>query len=246
MKSFNLLSWFLRPRTNLYPKVSLDFRCTACEHQFKGKVRRLYIDLNTYDARYLDEGGPTRSEFIVAERVSCPNCQVVDQYRLGPAAFQRLAETQLIANNGLPHPNQPIQCIRFSLRDGRAMHPLDALAYLAEQVADQSDPNEIRLEYANLLRMLGYQAEAEAQYRLALARDPTEPEALLNLAIFHGKRYEKEAAAQYLITLADSAERGRHPDQALFAQAAQDVMDGVVQMDSIELTAPALFNIETG
>ena len=240
--SFNLLDWFTRPRTNFYPKLPFDFICTACDHAFKRKIRRLYVDLNTYDQRHIHQMRPIHSEFIVAERIICPKCQKVDQFKLGPGMYRYLTETPLISNNGLPYPNRPIQCIRFALRDGRAMHPLAALKWLQDRVEGYTDGNEMRLEYANLLRMLGYHQEAEAQYHLALTRNPQEPEALFNLAVFHGKRREKDAAVSYLHQLTDPAQHTDHPEQPIFAQAAQDIMDGAIQMDSIELTAPVLFD----
>ena len=244
MKIFNVMDWFTRPRTNLYPKLEIEFQCSACNHRFKRKVRRMYIDLNTYDERHYLGSGPKRSEFVIAERITCPKCKTVDQFKLRASAYNRLAETPLMANNGLPAPHKPLQCIRFALRDGRSMHPLDALQLLAEAVKDQTDTNETRLEYANLLRMLGYHDQAEAQYRIALERNPLEPEALLNLAIFHGKRGEKEQAVKYLFRLVETVEESQHPDHPLFAEAAQQIMDGLIQMDSIELTAPVLFEID--
>jgi hypothetical protein len=244
MKIFNVMDWFTRSRPNLYPKIDIEFQCTACNHRFKRKVRRMYIDLNTYDERHFLGSGPTRSEFVIAERITCPKCKTVDQFKLRPSTYSRLAETPLIANNGLPAPHKPIQCVRFALRDGRSMHPLDALQTLAEAVEDKTDTNETRLEYANLLRMLGYYDQAEAQYQIALERNSLEPEALLNLAIFHGKRREKDQAVEYLLRLVNTVGESRHPDHALFAEAGQQIIDGEIQMDSIELTAPVLFVID--
>ena len=103
--------------------------------------------------------------------------------------------------------------------------------------------NPIRLEYANLLRMLGRHAESEAEFSKVLEQDPLEPEALLNMAVFHGKRHEKEQAVSYLFKVKETAEHSPHTDHELFVDAAQQIMDGVIQMDSIELTAPMLFDV---
>lgn len=80
---------------------------------------------------------------------------------------------------------------------------MDALLYYAEQVQKQPEELDLRLDYANTLRMLGYHQEAEGQYRLVLERDETEPQALLNLAVFHGKREEKAEATSYLLRLVE-------------------------------------------
>ena len=242
-KKFSFREWLTRTRTSLYPKIDFEFHCLACRQRFKYKLRRLYVDLNTYDQRQLGPR-PRRSEFVVPERVICPKCKASDQFKLASSAYHHLATIPLIANNGLPNPRIPIQCIRFKLRDGRPMHPLDGLALYAKEVAEWPEDLALRLAYANTLRMLGHHAEAEAQYRQVLERDPLEPEATLNLAVFHGKRQEKEVAVKYLFALVDSAETSQHPNHDIFAEAAQQIMDGVIQMDSIELTAPVLFDVD--
>lgn len=238
-----LFEWLTRRRIGLYPKIEVEFHCTACKHRFKRHLRRLYIELNTLDQRQQQSRPPRRSEFIVPERIVCPKCGAVDQFRLGPTIYQHLAQTVLIASNGIAIPHNPIQCIRFTLLDGRSMHPLDAVKLYAQQVARQPEDIPLRLEYANTLRMLGYHEEAEAQYHEVLDREPIEPEASLNLAVFHGKREEKELAVKYLLQILDTAEHSPHPNHDVFAEAAQLIADGEIKMEEIELTAPALFDI---
>lgn len=243
MKHFNLLEWLTRRRASLTPKVKIEMRCTACKRSFSRKVRRLYIDLNIFEQRQLQNKAPKRSEFIIPERIACPKCKVVDKFKLAPSTYHLISTTTLIASSGIAHPHRPVQCIRFTLLDGRAVHPLDALEFYSQQLAQRPDQTDLRLEYANTLRMLGYHVEAEAHYRIVLEQDSGEPNALLNLAVFHDRRLDKESAAKYLFRLIDSAEQSQHPDHNLLAQAAQQILDGAIKMDQIELTAPALFEV---
>jgi tetratricopeptide (TPR) repeat protein len=239
----NLFGWLTKRRKSLYPKVEVEFRCTACKHRFKRILRRLYIDLNTLDQRQQHSKPPKRSEFVVPERISCPKCKAVDQFKVAPSTYQYLTRTVLIASNGMADPRQPIQCLRLDL-DGRPVHPLDALKFYAYRVARDPEDIGLRLEYANTLRMLGYHAEAEAEYQAVLQREPLQPEASLNLAIFHGKRQEKELAVKYLLQIIETAERSSQPRHDIFAEAAQLIAAGQVTMEEIELTAPALFDLE--
>jgi phage FluMu protein Com len=241
VKHFNLLEWLTRRRDNLTPKIEIEMRCTACKRNFSRKVRRLYIDLNIFEQRQAQNKALQRSEFIVPERIACPKCKAVDQFKLAPSTYHLLSTTTLIASSEVAQPHRPVQCIRFTLLDGRAIHPLDALELYRQQLAQQPDQIDLRREYANTLRMLGYHVEAEAQYRAVLAQDPNEPNALLNLAIFHDRRLDKETAAKYLFHLIASVEQSQHPDHNLLAEAAQQILDGVIKMEQIELTAPALF-----
>ena len=242
-EKFSLAEWLTRRRTSLYPKYNFEFRCTACRHRFKRKLRRIYVELNTYDVRIMEDRSPRQSEFVVPERITCPKCQAVDQARVTKGAYHYLAQIPLMTNNGTPSPNTPIQCIRFSLRNGESIHPLEALKYLKTRVAREPEDTSLRLEYANLLRMLGYHGESEAHYLQVLDREPIEPEAMLNIAVFHGKRQEKPQAVEYLFKIVETVENSPHPDHDLYAEAAQHIMDGTIQMDAIELTAPMLFDI---
>ncbi len=244
MSELSLFSWLTKRRSNLTPKIQVSFQCQACDKKFKRKLRRLYIDLNTYDQRQLGESRPKRSEFIAPERIICPRCKAIDRYRFAPSIYQYIAQTSLMAANGMANPHQPIQCIRFTTLDGTVMHPLDALSYYATQLQDHPNDLNLRAAYANTLRMLGYLAQAEAQYRLILEQDDMEPQALLNLAVFHGQREEKDEAIHYLLRLVESETTGSHPDYELYADAAQQICDGVIRMDEIEMTAPAIFAVE--
>jgi tetratricopeptide (TPR) repeat protein len=243
MKSFNLFEWLTKRRIGLYPKIEAEFHCVVCKHRFKRNLRRLYIDLNTLDQRQQQSRSPRQSEFVVPERIVCPKCKAVDQFKLGASIYQHLTQTILIASNGIANPYSPIQCLRFTLPDGQSMHPLRALKLYARQVAEQPEDIALRLEYANTLRMLGYHEEAEAEYHAVLDREPIEPEASLNLAVLHGKRQEKEIAVKYLLQIIDTAEYSPHPNHDIIAEAAQMIADGEIKMDEIELTAPALFDI---
>lgn len=82
MSEFGLFSWLTKRRSHLRPKVALDFQCRVCQRKFRRKLSRLFIELNTYDQRQLGQTRPKRSEFIIPERIACPKCKTVDQYRL--------------------------------------------------------------------------------------------------------------------------------------------------------------------
>jgi tetratricopeptide (TPR) repeat protein len=168
----------------------------------------------------------------------------VDKFKVAASTYQLLFTTPLIASHGIPNPHNPIQCIRFTLPDGRTIHPLDALDLYAQQLAQQPDQTDLRLEYANTLRMLGYHAEAESQYRAVLEQDTAEPNALLNLALFHHHRQDRETAARYLFDLIDSAGQSRGPAHDLLVGVAQQILDGAIKIDEIELTAPVLVEVD--
>ncbi|MEM7033453.1 MAG: hypothetical protein AAF629_28130 [Chloroflexota bacterium] len=241
---FNFLEWLTKRRTSLYPKLTFDLRCNQCKRQFKRKLRRVYVELNVYDKRQLDHRRPRHSEFIIPETITCPKCQAVNQVRVTATAYHHLSKMPLMTNNGVPSPHTPIQCIRFMLRDGRQLHPYEALNRLVYTLEKSPEDNPARVEYANLLRMLGRYDESEAEFLKVLEIDPLEPEALLNMAVFHGKRAEKDQAVSYLFKVEETAEHSPHPDHALFVEAVQHIMDGVIQMEEIELTAPMLFDID--
>jgi hypothetical protein len=59
---------------------STHFHCMACGHTFRRSLKRIYIDGPTLDRRKaLDMKVEGRSEIIIPQHISCPNCQVVDQ-----------------------------------------------------------------------------------------------------------------------------------------------------------------------
>jgi tetratricopeptide (TPR) repeat protein len=240
--NFSFSDWLTRRREGLTPKIEVPFQCTNCRRRFKRKVRRLYIDLNILDQRQLSGRRPKRSEFVIPQRITCPKCKVVDTYEIGTAAHQYLASTALVVTQ-LPNPRSPIQCIRFHLLDGRPMHPVEALEYYGHRVEREPINLALRIEYANTLRMLGYLDKAEIQYQKILEQAPTEPNALLNLALFHDRREDYELAIAYFTRLVGSASDSPYPDHDLFTDAVEQILAGKVRPSEIELTAPGLFAI---
>jgi hypothetical protein len=186
---FSFTDWLTRRREGLTPKVELSLRCTVCGRRFKRKLRRLFVDLNVFDQRQLTNRAQRRSEFIIPERISCPKCKTVDQYQIDVSAYRYLTSTPLVVTE-LPPPRSAIQCIRFHVVDGRPMHPLDALDYYVRRIEREPIDVSLRVEYANTLRMLGFHSEAETQYQKILDQAPTEPNALLNLALYHDRHQQ--------------------------------------------------------
>lgn len=226
-----LLPWRRGPRT-----IKLDFYCTACGHSFNRKVRRVLVDLNTLAQKQAEKQG--RSEYIIPERIVCPRCQAVDQFELASASQVRIQATILSRILVKPAPDDPIQAFSFALSDGTRMHPLDALEMYADQVARQPDRVDLRVRYGNTLRTLGYLEEAEAQYHAALDREPTEIEALLNLAGLHAARRESRAAYDCLRRLIKYAPQSQHPQRDEFVAGAQFVLDGRIKLEELDVTTP--------
>jgi len=226
-----LLRWHRGPRT-----VKLGLHCTACGHSFKRKVRKLLVDLNTMERNRGEPQG--RSEYIIPERIVCPRCQAVDQFELASSSQVRIQMTILSRILVKPDPDDPVQAFRFALGDGTLMHPLDALEMYADQVARQPDHADLRVRYGNTLRALGYREEAEAQYHAALDREPTEIEALLNLAALHAAHRESQAAYDYLRRLIKCAPRSQHPQRDEFVEGAQLVLDGRIKLEEFDMTTP--------
>ena len=124
------------------------------------------------------------------------------------------------------------------LSDGTPMHPLDALDMYAEQVSGHPERVDLRVKYANTLRFLGYLEKASVQYRVVLEQDPTEVEALVNLAALHAGGGEKEAAYECLRRLIACAPKSRHPRRKEFARGARRVLDGEIELEDFRMESP--------
>jgi len=218
-------------------KVRLEFECIACGHPFKRRVDRVFVDLNTFEKDPFGHEG--RSPYVIPERIVCPRCQAVDQFELASSSCIKIQTEMLKRIVIKPDPDDPIQTIRFGLSDGTPMHPLDGLDMYAEQVSRHPERTDLRVKYANTLRSLGYVEEAEAQYPAVLERDPTEMEALMNLAALHARRAEKRATHDYLRRVIACARQSRHPQRDQFSRIARLVLDGEMKLDDFRAEAPA-------
>ncbi|MCK4451551.1 MAG: hypothetical protein KAX26_13265, partial [Anaerolineae bacterium] len=174
----------------------------------------------------------------IPERIVCPKCQAVDQFELASSSRIKI-QTEILKRIVIkPAPDDPIKVLRLALSDGTPMHPLDGLDMYAERVSSHTERTDLRVKYANTLRSLGYVEEAEAQYLAALERDPTEIEALMNLAAFHAKRGEKQATYDYLHRVTACARQSRHPQRDEFGEIARLVLDGEMKLEDFRVEVP--------
>ena len=217
-------------------RMKLEFQCTACDHMFKRSVSRLFVDMNTFEKNRGESGG--RSEYVIPERIVCPKCQAVDQFEVAPSSRIKVQAEILRRIVIKPDPDDPIEVGRFALSDGTLMHPLDALDTYAAQVTRHPEHAGLRVKYANTLRFLGYLEEAEAQYQAVLEQDPTEIEALVNLAALHAGQGDKEAAYACLRRLVACAPKSRHPQRKEFARGARRVLDGEIELEDFRMESP--------
>ena len=223
--------WRKRQRT-----VKLEFQCTACGHTFKRSVRKLFVDLHTFEK---NRGQPQgRSPYVIPERILCPRCQAIDQFELSSSSVIKIQATILGRIAVQPDADDPIKIARFALSDGTPMHPLDALDMYAAQVSNHPERTDLRVKYANILRSLGYLEEAEVQYRAALERNPAEIEALMNLAALQAGRGDEEAAYDYLRRMVACAPKSRHPQRKEFVRGAQLVLDGEIKLEDFKVESP--------
>jgi tetratricopeptide (TPR) repeat protein len=217
-------------------RMKLELQCTACGHVFKQGVSRLFMDLDAFEKKQSEPGG--RSEYVIPERIVCPRCQAVDQFELTSSSRVQVQAEILKRIVIPPDPDDPLKVIRFALSDGTPMHPLDALDMYAAQVTRYPQRADVRVKYANTLRFLGYLEEAAAQYRAVLEQDPTEVEALVNLAALHAGRGEKEAAYECLHRLVACAPESGHPQRKEFASGARLVLDGEIALEDFWVEGP--------
>ncbi len=168
--------------------LSLVLKCNVCGRERRHQVPVLFVDLATMDRH--ERGEKTKySEFVIPQRVTCPKCGVIDQYKF--TSWAHLAVTSdLITRQARHEKSLPktgnIRYTRFALNDGREMHPLEARDLLREQVALNPKQADLRVRYANVLRMLGYLDEAIGELESAIHLDPDQFEAHMNLGRIYG------------------------------------------------------------
>ena len=217
------------------PGLNIEFECIACGRPFKQKVRWLYIDPEIAKQKRAQTSPEGLNEFLIPERIICPHCQAVDQFELAPSIFGYATGALLRGLSGASDPDDPIHFVRFALSDGREMHPREAMEMYTAQVAEQPDQVELRVKYANTLCTLGYRPEAEAEYRMILDQDPSNLEALLNLAALLIVRDQKQAAYDYLRRLIVCAGESSHPKRTEYIEVSQGVLAGDMKIEGIDV-----------
>jgi tetratricopeptide (TPR) repeat protein len=218
------------------PGLKLEFECTACDHSFEQNVRWLYLDPEIIKQNQGQIESPDAGGFLVPQRITCPHCQAVDQFKFAPSVFGH-ATTALLKglSGGKMDPDDPIQFVRFGLADGRKMHPREAVEMYVAQVAEQPEQPELRVKYANTLCTLGYREEAEAEYRTVLGQDSTNLDALLNLAALLIVRDQEQEGYDYLRRLIACAGESDHPQRTEYVEVSQGVLDGDLKIEGIDV-----------
>ena len=218
-------------------KIKIGLRCLECGKTFTQRADRLIYDLGTVERKQRGEQVPF-NEFFVPARVICPRCQTEDRYVLNGWQYLRVSLALFWMRWIPPGPDSWFQAVYLGTQDGRIMHPFELRAWYAERVARNPQKAEWRLRYANTLRSQGWAAEAEAQYRAALNLAPRQPEALINLAVLLAQRGEKDEALKQLRLLA--AIKPRNEKQRDQVSIAQEVLNGTLPLDELEISNPML------
>lgn len=159
--------------------LRLTLRCQACGRERFYHFARAYYDINQARA---GRGASAFSPLIVPERVICPKCGAVDQYELTPFVELAILSAHASKKADQPEPFAGLQVIAFTTERWGPTHAREALKRYADEVARHPEDVELRIGYANSLRMLGYIDEAMGQYEQALLLDPLHGEALINIA----------------------------------------------------------------
>lgn len=232
------------PRAEGRTGMRLRLRCTACHYEREHDVGTVYCDLGTQERKQRGETTPY-SEYVLTRRITCPKCGAVDQYEFSSMAYiALLAEMLKQVTGGIPGKPEAaldegeshLVPLHFTLFDGREMHPLEARDMYCTQVAMEPDRADLRVRYANVLRLLGYRDEAVDNYRAALATDPGNLEACLNLGLLtwqSGDRDEARQIFEHLLKLSASSPlpSETRDDYVLMAQDALSALRAGIPME---------------
>ncbi|MBI5303807.1 MAG: DUF1186 domain-containing protein [Chloroflexi bacterium] len=170
--------------------LSLMLKCTQCGRERRHQIPVLFVDFGTVE-RHKRKEKTKYDEFVIPQRITCPKCGAVDQYELTALAHLSLTldlVTRKECGKTLQRNEGNIRYVRFAMTDGREMHPREAMDLLRDQVARNPKDADLRVRYANVLRLLGYLDEAIAELTAALELDPNQFEAQMNLGRIHGVR----------------------------------------------------------
>jgi tetratricopeptide (TPR) repeat protein len=186
-----------KPRERAEFEIRLT--CKECGFTRPHAVDVVYCDLGTQKRRAQGEEVPY-GEFIIPQRIVCPRCGAVDRYELSSeACLAMTAELlKLIARKrstpGLGDGTEHLRLMHFTVEGGREMHPLAALEMYQRRVEAKPSDTELRLRYANVLRILGRWDEARAQYEQIQALDPHNVEVYFALAQMAEMQEDSEGA----------------------------------------------------
>jgi tetratricopeptide (TPR) repeat protein len=199
--------------------LNLRLKCLACGYERPHFVKKIYCDLATMDRRNAGQETPY-SEWIIPQRITCPKCGAVDQYELAGSSFLTLTAELMVEvalretgdlNDDGDDEEGPVVFKRFTIADGREMHPYEARDLYRGQVAAERERPDLRVRYGNVLLFLGYQDEAIEEYKAALERDPTNIEAAYNLGLATREAGNLAEARKYLEQILDVASASAHP-----------------------------------
>jgi hypothetical protein len=211
--------------------LNLRLKCTACGFERPHFIKKIYYDRGAAD-RHKAGTESQYSEFVIPQRIICPKCGAVDQYELGGNAMLTLM-AELLAEvarheTGVKNTNEdgPLAVQRFTLTDGREMHPYAARDMYRLQVEADPECVDLRLCYGNVLSFLGYQDEAVAQYRAALERDPANIEVLYSLATVLHEQGNLDGSRRHLEQVLALAPRSPLPraQRDQFVESARDLL----------------------
>jgi tetratricopeptide (TPR) repeat protein len=227
----------LRVRGGAKPRERAEFelrlKCQECGFVRPHAVDVVYCDLATQERRMRGEEVPY-SEFIIPQRIVCPRCSVVDRYELTSEAH--LAMTAELLRLAIPGRSAPglgdgtkhLRMMRFTVEDGREMHPLEALEMYQRRVEARPGDVKPRLRCANVLRFLGRWDEARVQYEQVQALDPRNAEAYFGLAQMAEMQEDSESAlAMYEDYLARVPRRPRGKKAREMWDYAQDTVEAL-------------------
>jgi tetratricopeptide (TPR) repeat protein len=217
--------------------MRLWLRCTACGYEREHAVGTVYCDLGTQHQRERGEETPY-GPYVITRSITCPKCGAVDQYDLSTDAYLALttAALELLTRpGGRRAPDdagaERLVPIRFTLADGREMHPLAAREMYRQEVEAEPGRAEPRVRYGNVLRFLGHRDEAVRQYEAALATEPDNVEAALNLGMLAREAGDAGRARREFARVVELAPASRLPSPEResyrrFAEAALGELDG--------------------
>src|SRR5579885_3873399 len=176
----------------------------------------------TMDRRAKGEQTPY-SEVVMPQRITCPKCGAVDQYELTSEALISLTANLLTRaievekrRSAVSDDTGPVIYRRFTLADGREMHPYEARDMYRRQVEADPGRADLRLGYAKTLKFLGYRDEAVQQYQAALRLNPKDMQAYVDLGLLAreaGDRTEARRLFGRVLELAPASRLSRRERQ---------------------------------
>jgi tetratricopeptide (TPR) repeat protein len=211
----------------------LRLKCQECGFVRPHAVDVVYCDLATQERR--TRGEETKySEFIIPQRIICPRCNAVDHYELTSEAHLAMtAELLKLAIPGGKVPGlgdgtQRLRLMRFTIKDGREMHPLEALEMYQRRVDENPGDVRTRVRYANVLFFLRRWDEARAQFEEAQTRDPSNADTYFGLAQTAEVHEDVETAlTMYEEYLARVPRRPKQKDEREAWEYAQDTVEAL-------------------